>query len=222
MKRWIHLFISFFIVFAVWTNCPKAYALAGLSESSSTFHYNDFADLSWGHPSDGCTEIETEYGSQYCFYLQPTKHGEELLQQWGGLQKISIPTSKEEPIVLIQSRWHDHWTVYNTETAEVYLETENFEEALQKWKSFGFEKPSFANARNLSRYFEETEESKVKNAVDPFLSIFSFILLSPILTFIALSYLSPLLVLIIIVAGIFFSPGTFRERGLKFKPPVEM
>jgi len=147
-----------FVVFLLLIWNQKAFAMAGFSELDSTLHYNNFADISWGHPSDKCYGYST-YG-QYCFYL--IEKNTTTSPFHGAIQKISIPKHLNDPFILMEST-EGGWIIYDLGLQGVIFESDDFELAVKKWKDFGLPQVTFANATNLSDYFEETEESKEKN-----------------------------------------------------------
>lgn len=151
------LFIIFF--FFIWS--PRAFALAGFAERDAILHYNNFADISWGYPSDACSGY-SPYG-QYCFYLIEKNTLSRPFNQ--ALQKISISENSSSPFVLMKST-EGRWIIYDLELKGILFENDDFEPALEKWTNWGFQRVTFANATNLSDYFQETEKSKAKNRMD--------------------------------------------------------
>lgn len=166
------VFVSFLLLFPV-----NTLALAGFGEFDSTLIYNDYAMLSWGHPSDSCPTYYTN--NQHCFYIQEKNDLRNSLEV-GPLQRISIPSRSDQTIVLLQESRDGRWFVYDLESEGVLLESETYEEALEAWEDMGFVEPLFANDHNLSKFFEETPESHSKNFEESmiFLGIFLFLMSS--------------------------------------------
>lgn len=149
---------SFLIIFLFLLWIPKTFALAGFAENSSTLHYNNLADISWGHPSDAC-QGHYPYG-QYCFYLIEKNNLSSPFQS--SLQEITVPNDPDFPFVLMKST-KDYWMVYDLKEQGVMLESDDFESAFKKWEELGLPKMKFANSTDLSNFFQETEESKATN-----------------------------------------------------------
>lgn len=166
------VFLSFFLFFPL-----NVLALAGLAESHSTLIYNDYAMLSWGHPSDSCPTYYTN--GQYCFYIKEKSEVENPLDV-GPLQRISIPSGGDQSIVLVQESRHGRWFVYDLESEGVLLEADTYDEALATWEAMGFPEPLLADDHNLSKFFEETPESRSENFEESmiFLGIFLFLISS--------------------------------------------
>jgi hypothetical protein len=154
--------ITFLLIVSI-LSTGQAFALAGLSERDSTLHYNAYANIDWGYPSDVCTPIVGAFGDQYCFHLLFLSNGEQSRYGWGDLQVINIPSAWDVPWVLAQNRVDHEWMIFNIQTRELDSVTYSYQEALKKWTSMGLTEPEFANAANLSKYFEETEQSKQKH-----------------------------------------------------------
>lgn len=172
MKFCIFIKLFFVILFSLILS-SKVFALAGFSELDSILRYNNFADINWGHPSDACRGY-SPYG-QYCFYLIEKNSIANPFN--GALQKISIPDSLNKTFILMEST-EGRWIIYDLELKGILFESDNVGLALKKWKKLGLPQIEFANAINLSNYFQETEESKEKNKIswnDFFLLLFGII-----------------------------------------------
>ena len=151
------LFKTFILIFLFLSFSLQTFALAGWAEKNSDFIYNDYATLHWGHPSDACPKNPT----QYCFYLKGNNDLKNPIDE--SLQKISIPESSQQSIVMTKDNVNENWFIVDLKSDGIVLKTSNFSKALRKWKSFGLQRPEFADKTNLLSHFKETDESKLIN-----------------------------------------------------------
>ncbi len=131
----------------------KAFALAGIAERSSYFHYNDYAQVERGHPSDTCTGK-----TKWCLGLSK-KNLRGLRGINSSFEELSVPPDSASPYFIGRLSENDHWLVYDLQQESIILEHPNYKNALDTWRSLKQKDPIFVNVKNTRDLLFETEES---------------------------------------------------------------
>ena len=130
-----------------------AFALAGIAERTSFFHYNDFAQIQRGHPSDICSGA-----TNWCLALRREGH-----QDFKGIrstfEKLNIPSDGRSPYLVGQRSSDNFWLVYDLKQEEVIVSDASHQKVIDVWRSLGLPQPSYVNARNTRELLLETEKS---------------------------------------------------------------
>jgi hypothetical protein len=130
-----------------------AFALAGLAEHTSVFHYNDFALIVLGHPSDICSGA-----SNRCLALERGNHGD-----YEGIDstfaEISGPVGEPVPYIIGRLSRDDQWIVYDLDSERVLFSAKGRGNALGYWKELGLAEPVYLTPGNIKRHLSETRES---------------------------------------------------------------
>jgi len=130
-----------------------AFALAGMAESNSYFHYNDFTKIERGHPSDLC------WGpSKWCLALLRDDY-----RKFKGIdftfEEINTPTDQAAPYIIGRRSTDNHWLVYDLKKERFLIDDADYNKAIDVWLSLGLAQPVYVNAHNTRELLTETRDS---------------------------------------------------------------
>jgi hypothetical protein len=174
-----------FIVQLIWlvTFIPStAFALAGIAERTSIYHYNHYAELYWAHPGDTCGGNDN-----YCLSLK--KKGN---LDFAGLEckfeEINLPKDVSNPIILARRSNDNKWIVYDLRDESHLIESASFNDAYAVWTSTDNNEVSFIDVKNPDQFLNETKKSiRLKWAMRAFFYLVPCIILSIVFGFMAFS-----------------------------------
>jgi hypothetical protein len=131
----------------------QVYALAGIAESSSVFHYNDYTKIERGHPSDLC------WGpSKWCLGLK-----REDYRNFKGVdftfQEINVPADTTIPYLIGRRSSDSHWLIYNLNEEQILIANIDYGKVIEIWSSLGLATPVYVNAHNTRELLTETGDS---------------------------------------------------------------
>ncbi len=130
-----------------------AHALAGFAERSSTYHYNHYAKIERGHPSDLCMGE-----NKWCLRLVQVS-GDSFEKIDTTFNALNVPEDTSSPY-LFGHRYDDsQWVIYDLKNAVPIHESQMKADAMQAWLALGQAAPLFIDARNTDQYLTETKES---------------------------------------------------------------
>ncbi|MBF0227952.1 MAG: hypothetical protein HQK76_21130 [Desulfobacterales bacterium] len=118
------------------------------------------------------------------------------------LKKINVPTDEKIPLIFAQCCKNNKWLVYNLQTEQYLIQTDNYEEALNVWKWNRLKEPEFADAINGAKGLYKTWESRIEDWA------WTVLLWLPLLVIIAL----PLLTIFTLLFAIKF----YRTQKTKY------
>ena len=131
------------------------FALAGIAERTSFFHYNDFTVIERGHPSDICSG-----STKWCLALW-----REGYRSSKGInstfEQLNIPSDSTIPYIVGQRSSDDSWLVYDLQKEHILIADIDYQKVIDVWYSLGLAQPTFVNARNTRELLTETEDSVV-------------------------------------------------------------
>lgn len=131
-----------------------AFALAGIGERSSFFHYNDFTLIERGHPSDFCSGP-----THWCIALY-----REGYRNFKGIdstfEQLNIPSDSATPYLIGQRSSDNSWLVYDLQKEQILIADMDYQKVIDVWYSLGFTQPTYVNARNTRELLTETKDSK--------------------------------------------------------------
>ena len=131
-----------------------AFALAGIGERSSFFHYNDFTLIERRHPSDFCTGP-----TNWCLALY-----REGYRDFKGIdstfEQLNIPSDSSTPYLIGQRSSDNSWLVYDLQKEQILIADMDYQKVIDVWYSLGFTQPTYVNARNTRELLTETKDSK--------------------------------------------------------------
>ncbi len=133
-----------------------ALALAGIAESSSSFHYNDFAQIERGHPSDLCSG-GGEWG-KWCLAFRKERFAS-FKSLDSTFTQVSVPSDHATPYFIGQSALDDRWVIYDLQQEVFIVRDADYPSAISSWRTLGLVEPSFVNARNTREMLIETDDS---------------------------------------------------------------
>lgn len=129
------------------------YALAGIAESTSYFHYNDYTKIESGHPSDLC------WGpTKWCLAFK-----REDFRKFKGIdstfEEINVPVDSATPYIIGRRSTDNHWIVYNLLEEQILMKDIDYKKVVEVWASLGLAQPVFVNAHNTRELLTETRGS---------------------------------------------------------------
>lgn len=152
MKK-IHLWGS--LVLFIGLVPSLAFALAGIGERTSFFHYNDFTLIERGHPSDFCSGP-----TNWCLALY-----REGYRDFKGIDstfvQLNIPSDSATPYLIGQRSSDNSWLVYDLQKEQILIADTDYKKVIDVWHSLGLAKPIYVNARNTRELLTETKDSKI-------------------------------------------------------------
>ena len=129
------------------------FALAGIGESSSQFHYNDFVFIERGHPSDLC-----DGPTKWCLSLY-----REDYRRFPGVdssfEEINVPQNRTNPYFIGRRSLDGYWVIYDLKQEQVVTTNTDHDVVIAKWRSLGLAEPTYVNAHNTRERLIETEDS---------------------------------------------------------------
>ena len=151
-KRFI--FISIWLIVFI---PSTAFPLAGIGETGSIFHFNQYANLNWAHPGDICDGDDS-----YCLRLEKVEHG--IFEGFEySLEEINIPENKSIPVIMARRSIDGTWLIYDLENEAYLIEAAAVDDAFAEWTSRGFNSLSFIDAKNPAKtpdkFLNETNKS---------------------------------------------------------------
>jgi len=153
--RWIEWGQPFFFILA--QTClllpSLAFALAGIAESSSFFHFNDYAKIERGHPSDLC------HGpSKWCLGLLRDDY-----RSFEGVdftfEEINTPSDQTTPYIIGRRSTDNHWLVYDLKQERLLINDADYDKVIEAWLSLGLTQPIYVDAHNTRELLTETRDS---------------------------------------------------------------
>ena len=130
-----------------------AFALAGIAERTSFFHYNDFTRIERGHPSDICSG-----STKWCLALYRDGY-----RDFKGIDstftQLNIPSDTATPYIIGQRLSDDRWLVYDLQKEQILIEDVDYQKVIEVWCSLGLARPSYVDARNTRELLTETQDS---------------------------------------------------------------
>ena len=130
-----------------------AFALAGIAERISFFHYNNFATIERGHPSDICSGPD-----KWCIAFRKDGH-QDFKDIEFSFKQVSIPTNSAIPYFVGQRLFEDSWLVYDLQKEQILIIDIDYSKVIDAWYSLGLAQPTYVNARNTRELLNETEDS---------------------------------------------------------------
>ena len=131
-----------------------AFALAGIGERSSFFHYNDLTLIERGHPSDFCSGPTHWCNALYREGYRNFKGIDSTFEQ------LNIPSDSATPYLIGQRSSDNSWLVYNLQKEQILIADMDYQKVIDVWYSLGFKQPTYVNARNTRELLTETKDSK--------------------------------------------------------------
>lgn len=129
------------------------FALAGIAERTSFFHYNNFTAIERSHPSDVCTGP-----TKWCLAL--VREGYRVFKGVDStFEQVNIPTDSAIPYVVGQRSSDGNWIVYDLLKEQTLIEDTDYQKVIDVWYSLGLAQPNYVNARNTRELLVETEDS---------------------------------------------------------------
>jgi len=128
-------------------------ALAGIAESTSRFHYNDYTKIERGHPSDLCSGA-----SKWCLGLEREDY-RRFKDIDFTFEKINVPTENSLAYIIGQRSTDAFWLVYDLQDERVLIVDNDYGKVIDTWNSLGLAKPVFVNAHNTRELLTETRDS---------------------------------------------------------------
>jgi hypothetical protein len=132
-----------------------AFALAGIAESTSRFHYNDYAQIERGHPSDLCRGP-----TKWCLALiREEFHEFENLES--SFEEINVPGKSAGPYVIGRRSLDNHWLAYDLKRERLLIADPDYDKVIETWLSLGLDPPVYVNAHNTREMLTETRDSVI-------------------------------------------------------------
>ncbi len=161
-----------------------AFGLAGMAERSSLFHYNDFAGIERGYPSDICSGT-----TKWCLDLY-----REGPRDFKGIdstfKQLNVPPDRATPYIIGQRSSDGIWLVYDLQKEQILIADFDYRKVIDIWRSLGFAQPVYVNARNTRELLSETHDSIFSRWSED-LRMWLFLGLCPLIPFaLAFGYLS--------------------------------
>jgi hypothetical protein len=177
-----HIFIVQLILLV--TFIPStAFALAGIAERTSIYHYNHYAELYWAHPGDTCDGNDT-----YCLSLKK-KGNLNFTGLECNFEEINLPKDVLNPIILARRSIDNKWIVYDLRDESYLIDSASFNDAYAVWTSTDNNEVSFIDVKNPDQFLFETKKSiRLKWAMRAFFYFVPCVILTII--FFSLAFMS--------------------------------
>ncbi len=141
----------------------NALALAGIGEHDTTFHFNQYTQVSWQHPGQFCIR-DGDRSDLRC--LEFVREGSEDFKDLeSSLEEINVPTDESSPFIIARRSSDSKWLVYDLENEHHLIRGVSYNEALNLWQSLNLFEPNFVDTINPEKFLRETAESKKRRLV---------------------------------------------------------
>ena len=157
-RKMINLQTCIFALAWVFLLPHLALAMAGFAEEHSVFHYTEDATLIWTRPGDGCDGTDN-----YCFRLERKTGGNPFFTGLeGSMDRISVPANSHSSMIFAHREKDNKWIIYDLKFEQFLLETADFQQASDYWKSLGLAIPDFEKDDADNKFLHETFDSRVQ------------------------------------------------------------